>query len=182
LAGRTVLRAVALVIQLAYQPAYDPFHTVLRMIRIADFMGTPPSVGQARIADFYLSFPRRLDDVKFPKGMRGRLRVALAGVPPHYGAAPADETVLRKMRPIQDAAMQTLLGNSSLDNDAFEAGTIALDLDSVSERLLERARALNLEWQSLVELIRDMIAAVPLEGVQGLKHRTGLGEHRYDAV
>ncbi len=169
-------------IQLAYQPAYDPFHTVMRMIRIADFMATSLSVGQARIADFYLSFPGRLDDVKFPRGMRGRLRAALAGVSPHYGAVPADETVLRKMRPIQNAAMQTLLGNGSLDHHAFEAGTIALDLDSVSDRLLARARARNSEEKPLVELIRDLIAAVPLEGVDGLKHRTGLGEHRYDAV
>jgi len=170
------------VIQLAYQPAYDPFHTVMRMIRIADFMATSPSVGQTRIADFYLSFPGRLDDVKFPRGMRGRLRAALAGVSPHYGAVPADETVLRKMRPIQDAAMQTLLGNGSLDHHAFEAGTIALDLHSVSDRLLARAQARNSEEKPLVELIRDLIAAVPLEGVDGLKHRTGLGEHRYDAV
>lgn len=169
-------------IQLAYQPAYDPFHTVMRMIRIADFMATSPSVGQARIADFYLSFPRRLDDVKFPRGMRRRLRPALAGVSLHYGAVPADETVLRKMRPIQDAAMQTLLGNGSLDHHAFEAGTIALDLDSVSDRLLARAQARNSEEKPLVELIRDLIGAVPLEGVDGLKHRTGLGEHRYDAV
>lgn len=169
-------------IQLAYQPAYDPFHTVMRMIRIADFMATSPSVGQARIADFYLSFPRRLDNVKFPRGMRGRLRAALAGVPPHYGAVPADETVLRKMRPIQDAAMQTLLGNGSLDLHAFDAGTIALDLDSVSDRLLARAQVLNSEGEPLVELIRDLIAAVPLEGLDGLKHRTGLGEYRYDAI
>lgn len=177
-----MLRTVALVIQLAYQPAYDPFHTVLRIIRIADFMATPPSVGQARIADFYLSFPARLDDVKFPRGMRGRLRTALAQAPATYGTAPADETVMRKMRPIQDAAIQTLLGNGSLDHDAFEAGTIALDMQSVSERLLARARALNIEQNALSGLVRDLVAAVPLEGEDGLKHRTGLGEHRYDAV
>ena len=169
-------------IQLAYHPAYDPFHTVLRVIRIADFSPAPPSVGQARIADFYLSFPARLDEVKFPRGMRGRLRPALAQAPATYGRSPLDETVMRKMRPIQDAAIQTLLGNGSLDHDAFEAGTIALDMASISERLLARARAINIAQKALVELIRDLIAAVPLEGVDGLKHRTGLGEHRYDAV
>jgi hypothetical protein len=173
---------VAFVIQLAYQPAYDPFHTVLRLIRIADFIKTPPSVAQMRISDFYLSFPARLNDVKFPRGMRGRLKSALANAPVSYGAAPADETVMRKMRPIQDAAVQTLVGNGSLDHAAFEAGTIALDPESVSEKLLARARALNGEQEALLGLIRDLIAAVPLEGVDGLKHRTGLGEHRYDAV
>ncbi len=169
-------------IQLAYQPAFDPFHTVLRLIRIADFVATPPSVGHVRIADFYLSFPARLDAVKFPRGMRSRLKSALAHAPVSYGTAPADETVMRKMRPIQDAAVQTLLGNGSLDHAAFEAGTIALDMELVSERLLVRARALNSEQEALVDLIRDLIVAVPLEGVDGLKHRTGLGEHRYDAV
>lgn len=168
-------------IQLAYQPAYDPFHTVLRIIRIADFISAP-SVEQARIADFYLSFPARLDDVTFPRGMRGRLKPALAQAPATYGTAPADETVMRRMRPIQDAAIQTLLGNGSLNHDAFQAGVIGLDMDSVSEKLLERARALNAEQDELVDLIRDLIAAVPLEGENGLKHRTGLGEHRYDAV
>jgi len=170
-------------IQLAYQPAYDPFHTLLRVIRIADFIDVPPpSVEQARIADFYLSFPHRLNGVTFPRGMRGRLKSALSQAPAAYGTSPADEAVTRKMRPIQDAAIQTLLGNGSLDRDAFEAGTIALDMDSISEKLLTRARALNLEQDALVGLIRDLIAAVPLEGENGLKHRTGLGEHRYDAV
>jgi hypothetical protein len=177
-----MLRTVAFVIQLAYQPAYDPFHTVLRLIRIADFVATPPSVDQVRIADFYLSFPARLAEVKFPRGMRGRLKSALAHAPVSYGTAPADETVIRKMRPIQDAAIQTLLGNGSLDHAAFEGGTIALDTESVPEKLLARARTLNCEQEELVDLIRDLIAAVPLEGADGLKHRTGLGEHRYDAV
>lgn len=170
-------------IQLAYQPAYDPFHTVLRMIRIAELITMPPpSIEQARIADFYLLFPTRLDGVTFPRGMRGRLKSALAQAPATYGTPPADETVMRKMRPIQDAAIQTLLGNGSLNHNAFEAGTIALDMDSVSEKLLLRARAINAEQGTLVELIRDLIASVPLEGENGLKHRTGLGEHRYDAV
>jgi hypothetical protein len=172
---------VALVIQLAYQPAYDPFHAILRMIRLAD---TIPKLGveQARIADFYLSFPSRLAEVTFPRGMRGRLRPALEQAPASYGTSPAKDAVMRRMRPIQDAAMQTLLGNGTLDRDAFDAGAIALDAMAVSERLLGRARALNTGQVNLVGLIRDLIGAVPLEGENGLKHRTGLGEHRYDAV
>lgn len=178
-----MLCSVALVIQLAYQPAYDPFHAVLRLIRVADLNSMSPlNVGQVRIADFYLVFPARLDEVKFPRGMRGRLKSALAQAPATYGTAPADETVMRKMRPIQDAAIQTLLGNGSLDHEAFEMGAITLDLDSISEKLLARARELNLEQDALVKLIHDLITAVPLEGVDGLKHRTGLGEYRYDAV
>lgn len=173
---------MALLIQLAYQPAYDPFHTVLRLIRITDFIHAPLSVGQARIADFYLSFPARLGAVKFPRGMRKRLKLVLADVPVSYGTAPADDTVMRKMRPIQDAAMQTLLGHGSFDQDKYEAGMIALDAEAVSEKLLARARTLNAEQDALVSLIRDLIMAVPLEGVDGLKHRTGLGEYRYDAV
>lgn len=168
-------------IQLAYQPAYDPFHTVLRVIRIADH-NARPSIEQTRIADFYLSFPSRLAVVTFPRGMRGRLKTALAGTSPPYGTSPADETVMRRMRPIQDAAIQTLLGNGTLDHDAFEAGMLSLDIDAVSERLLARARELNGAQVGLVDLIRDMITAVPLEGENGLKHRTGLGEYRYDAV
>lgn len=179
--GRAMLRALALVIQLAYQPAYDPFHTVLRIIRIADFL-SKPSVEQTRIADFYLLFPTRLNGVTFPRGMRGRLKPAIAQAPATYGTLPADEIVIRRMRPIQDAAIQTLLSRGSLDHAAFEAGIIVLDEGSVSEKLMKRARILNAEEGVLVSLIRDLIAAVPLEGKNGLKHRTGLGEHRYDAV
>lgn len=168
-------------IQLAYQPAYDPFHTVLRLIRIADILAAP-SIEQSRIADFYLCFPSRLGEVTFPKGMRGRLRAALAQAPATYGTPAADEMVIRRMRPIQDAAIQTLVANGVFDADAYEAGTLKLDIDSVSEALLGRARTLNEEQGSLTSLIRDLIGAVPLEGENGLKHRTGLGEHRYDAV
>ena len=168
-------------IQLAYQPAYDPFHTVLRLIRIALFLQAP-SVEQARIADFYLSFPTRLGEVTFPKGLRGRLRGALAQAPATYGTPPADEMVIRRMRPIQDAAIQTLVGSGSFDADAYETGTLKLDEAAVSESLMKRAGALNDEQAALVGLLRDLINAVPLEGENGLKHRTGLGEHRYDAV
>lgn len=168
-------------IQLAYQPAYDPFHTVLRLIRIVLFLDTP-SIEQARVADFYLSFPARLDEVTFPRGMRGRLRAALGEAPATYGTPPADEMVIRRMRPIQDAAIQTLVRNGSLDADAYEAGTLKLHDDAIPESLIERARALNGDQPGLVALVRDLIQAVPLEGENGLKHRTGLGEHRYDAV
>ncbi len=106
----------------------------------------------------------------------------MAQAPATYGASPADELVIRRMRPIQDAAIQTLVGNGSFDADAYEAGTLKLSYDAVSESLLERAKALNDGQAALVGLIRDLINAVPLEGENGLKHRTGLGEHCYDAV
>jgi hypothetical protein len=48
--------------------------------------------------------------------------------------------------------------------------------------LAERIAALNEADAELLGALRVLATEYPLEGVDGLKHRTGLLEYRYDAA
>lgn len=51
-------------INISYVAAYDPYHTILRMMAIIDRVSSPIPVDTLRILDFYLCFPYRLQDYR----------------------------------------------------------------------------------------------------------------------
>ncbi len=53
-------------IQLSYQPAFDPFHAIYRQLRVLSAIEPSKSlpVDHARILDFYLLFPFRISGIR----------------------------------------------------------------------------------------------------------------------
>jgi len=172
-------------IQLTYEPAFDALHAMYRALRLRDGTNAKLRVPRDlfRILDFYLLFPQRLKDVRFRQEHR-RLKtraVATKRAPP-YGPRPADVVLLERMRPFQESALDTLALHHFFAPEALADGWVEPGSEILSDQLAERIRQANTDEAALIEALRIIVADYPLEGNGGLKDRTGLLEHQYDAV
>lgn len=171
-------------IQLSFHPAYDPIHTTFRLLRIREDFGEVKtlSVDHIRILDFFLVFPFRLDSIRL-KASHRRFK-KLAGIYAKaklYGDQPEDRTVFNRMFPIQWAALNTLSKHKFINGQRLADGQwVATNIEIPSD-LESRISQRNTEQEDLMEFLRTL-GTYELMGGDGLKARTGLLEHRYDAL
>lgn len=172
-------------IQLSFQPAVDPFHTMFRLLRLHPLVqkaGKLP-VDHVRILDFYLAFPFRIKDLRVKPEHR-RLKTAAMKVewPLPYGDQPDDKIVLARMEPIQEVALQTLASHTLIDGAQLDWGMVQAMEAPVPSALATRIDDANVREGSLLALLGVLAGDYKLTGAGGLKERSGLLEHRYDAV
>jgi hypothetical protein len=163
---------------LAYHPALDPYHASFRILRLLAASPYRIEPDRLRLLDFYLLFPHLLKKISLPLSLvRRRNRVARPEN--RYRFAGQPQLVFRTITPVQDAAL-ALLATSSwtrVENDG-----LALSVVDVPGSLLSIMRAKNDDEPDLIGFLVGDLNTVPLRGRDGLKHRSGLMEYRYDAV
>lgn len=180
-----MLRTLAPVIQLSFQPALDPFHALYRILRL--FLIVERHKGlhrdQVRILDYYLLNPHRVSEIRLaPKHRKYKsLAKRYASAKP-YGQQPDDRILFGRMEPMQTAALQTLAVYGLLDSNELELARVVSTGAPVPGALRERVAVANEEDASLMEFLEILVSEYELSGVNGLKDRTGLLEHRYDTV
>lgn len=171
--------------QLTYEPAFDPLHSMFRALRLWEGLGASFCLPRDlfRILDFYLLFPAALQGVRFRQEHQQlkRRAVATKRAPP-YGPRPEDAVLFERMRPFQDAALETLALQGIFSNESLESGWVEHGHQPVPPELVERVQVANASEEALLAALRTIATSYQLEGANGLKHRTGLLEHRYDAV
>jgi hypothetical protein len=172
-------------IQLTYQPALDPFHTVFRLLRLrASVLGDKPiSRDHFRILDFYLLFPFRSGSIRLQQGHRRFKRVAqeYEKFRP-YSDIPEDRVVFNRMMPIQGAALDTLVRKGLLAREAFERGFVVRTDAALFAELQSKIDQSNAEQPDLLEFLRALATDYDLLGRNGLKDRTDLMDYSYDAA
>jgi hypothetical protein len=172
-------------IQLSFQPALDPFHAMFRLLRLRPLLreaGELP-VDHVRILDFYVAFPFRIEGLRVKTEHR-RLKTAAMKVdwPLPYGDQPEDKVVLARMEPIQEVALQTLASHTLIDGPKLDQGLVMVAEVPVPSGLAARIEDANVREGSLLALLGVLAGEYGLTGPGGLKERSGLLEHRYDAV
>ena len=178
-----MLYSVALMIQLAFEPAFDPFHAAFRMLRQAMYRsGDPVQIFRAKIIDLYLVEPRRCLDIRLPPQLKKAAKLASLNQPAIYGQRPSSTVLFNRMSPMQDAAIQTLVLQGLLDGDAFSQGQIIRGDVSLPQGLESRIRSANAQQETLMSFLCVELDKIALDGPMGLKSRTKLGEYRYDIV
>ena len=105
-------------IQISYQPAFDPFHAVFRFLRMHSILVEQKSLyfDQLRILDFFLLFPFRIGRIRFKTQHRRFRRLAdeyLDRKP--YGELPDDRLLFGRMEPFHVAALQSLRSHGYLE-------------------------------------------------------------------
>lgn len=172
-------------IQLSYQPAFDPYHTMYRFIRILVALGDATSllVDHARILDFYLLFPFRIAQIRLTPQHR-RFRSASQAYEDRrpYGNQPEDVLIFDRMKPMQLAALDTLATKGIIDPKSLQRGVAIRAETPIPADLSTRASSANAADSLLMEMILVLATQYSLLGRDGLKDRTGLLEYRYDAV
>lgn len=172
-------------IQLSYQPAFDPYHTMYRFIRILVALGDATSllVDHARILDFYLLFPFRIAHIRLtPQHRRFRSASRTFEERRPYGNQPEDVLIFDRMKPMQLAALDTLATKGIIDPKCLQRGIVIRTETPLPSDLSARVNGANVADSVLMEMIVALATQYSLLGRDGLKDRTGLLEYRYDAV
>ncbi len=167
---------------LTYNRALDPYHSAFRILEIVRYVERRYSLDLLRILDFYLTFPAFIEDMRFPSHlMRWKRRFREERNPYHYPTNPV--AVFKQMHALQDGAVRRLLAKELLNvNAAREDQSVVRVARPLPPILEERIRIRTEEQDELLGFLTGPMAEIPLQGRDGLKHRTGLLEHRYDVV
>lgn len=170
--------------QLTYEPAFDPLHSIFRALRLREALGASFRLPRDlfRILDFYLLYPTGLRHMPL-RSIHLKLKRLAASTKraEPYGPRPGDPILFERMRPFQDAAVETLALQGFLSTDALGKGWVENAGKPIPAILAGRVETANSSEGNLLSALRA-IAQYPLEGPNGLKDRSGLLEHRYDAV
>lgn len=170
--------------QLTFQPAYDSYHAIFRLFRLRNILeSTRAYRDTARILDFYLLFPFRIDEIRLSPKHRGYRKLAstYSNIQP-YGGLPESIIVFERMAPMQQAASETLKIQGFLDNHSFDQGIVSWTDKQASLTLTLRVDEQNKRQDDLLTFLAILATEYPLLGESGLKARTGLIEYRYDPV
>lgn len=171
-------------IQLSFQPAFDVYHTMFRFLRLRQVLNDAEVLhyDQLRIVDFYLLFFSRLEAVRLEP--RHKFIKKLAAKSPsryRYEHQPDDRFVFGRMKEIQRAAIRTLVFDGYFDQQKFEHNILAKIEKIVPGDLQCRIEEANISDSAAMSALAVLLREYSLSGQQGLKHRSGLLEYRYDA-
>jgi hypothetical protein len=171
--------------QLTFQPAFDPFHAVFRLFRLNSTITAfgPLHRDHVRILDFFLLFPFRIEGIRLaPKHRRYRRLAQKYQSARPYGDQPEDQIIFGRMEPIQIAAIETLGARGWIVSDQLIVGQVQATSAPIPEEIASRTNAANERDAELIDFLGILASEYGLTGVNGLKGRTNLLEHRYDAV
>ncbi|MDX0509606.1 hypothetical protein GOE04_16390 [Sinorhizobium medicae] len=172
-------------VQLSFEPALDPYHTMFRGLRLLPIVRPIGRLERehVRILDFFLVFPFKLPELRLKQEHR-RFR-ALGNryaVQKPYAEQPESSLLIKRMAPISDAAFQSLAAKGFIDGSDYDAGWVKPVEKWIPDELSGKIEAANSDQQDLMDFLGTLASEYDLGGENGLKHRSGLMEHRYDAV
>jgi hypothetical protein len=180
-----MLREVALMVQLSFEPALDPYHTMFRALRL---LPTVLPIGKlerehVRILDFYLVFPFKIPELRLKQEHRRfRSLGARYATQKPYSDQPESAQLFQRMGPVSDAAFQSLAAKGFVDGSEYDLGWVKPIEKWIPDDLENRIQEANSGQQDLMDFLGTLARDYELGGENGLKHRSGLMEHRYDAV
>jgi hypothetical protein len=167
---------------LIYDPALDPYHTAVRILAIANSAVAVESdltVDAARIADYFLVYPYKMANFKFPAEFKS-VRTAVKASENPYRHTNGNRAAFERMRPIFSAAVSGLVAAGILDGPALKQGTLALDAMPALGELAAAVQTYRARQTAVGQFILSDFLTIPATGENGLKHRSNLIEHRYD--
>jgi hypothetical protein len=166
---------------LVYHPAFDLNHGMFRMLRLLE--ANPEHLMKwdtFRILDLYYLFPHLLEAARLPRNMTKRKR-DFGKLGSKYTRVPTPRMFIQQLRGIHETIARSLAAKGFIEPTKFEEGLLVRTEQAIPPELL-RMFADAMDDAALVNMLAVEMAAIPLTGSDGLKNRTGLLEHRYDAA
>lgn len=166
---------------LVYHPAFDLSHGMFRMLRLLEANPEHQMKWDTfRILDFYYLFPHLLEAARLPRNMTKRKR-DFGKLGSKYTRVPTPRMFIQQLRGIHESIARSLAGKGFIEPTEFEEGLLVRTEQAIPPELL-RMFADAVDDAALVNMLAAEMASIPLTGGDGLKDRTGLLEHRYDAA
>lgn len=171
--------------QLVYQPAFDPYNTAFRLLRLRDGirLDEPMPFEGIRILDFFLLFPFLIRDVRLKQKDKNfrKLSEGYENLRP-YARMPESSQLLERMRPFQLAAGKRLAASEFINPKIWKEGAFLKSETVLPLDLKSAISEINAKQVDLLKMLAEFANGYSLSGPDGLKARSGLLEFRYDAV
>ena len=166
---------------LIYHPVYDTNHGMFRLLRLLEANPDRQLKWDTyRILDLYYLFPHLLEDVRFPRAMM-KWKRAFTTSGSKYTRVPNPRSFIQQLEGIHESVARSLAAKGFVEPAEFDEKLLVRTEREIPSELAESMAGASQD-QKLVEMLAIEMAAIPLFGTGGLKERTGLLEHRYDAV
>lgn len=167
---------------LIYDQSKDPYHSAVRALGISEALGADAlEVPKLTILDLAVTFPALLRHFRLPRDLQDLKKLDLAR-PSVFRPAPASHAAVEAIRAIQAVALATLASGQVIRADSLRRGLFARTDREIPDALREAVASWVARDADQKQAIILGLSRIPLNGPDGLKHRTGLMEHRYDAA
>jgi hypothetical protein len=165
---------------LIYHPAFDAYHCVFRLLYATNILNEL-EVAKLRILDFYLAFPSEVMSIKLPRDQVYIRKSAQLLQNVYHGPVNAKQA-FRDMEHIQNAVIRSLGASNLLDQSALNEGMVLRTNKGLPTEFISAFESFSIKENLVVKFILEKLVNLPLNGMDGLKDRTGLMEYRYDNV
>ncbi|MCA9129807.1 MAG: hypothetical protein KDB22_22125 [Planctomycetales bacterium] len=159
-----------------WYPQLDVYDTVRRVgLLLSAWQENPPSVERLLIADFYLANPPLIHKATMPEKVREHFRELQIPKPEKtFLSYPAAPILFHKMAPIQEKALQALIGKRMVSASDMRRGIARLSdfgQSFIDEKLLSASTSTERE---LVVFLTTSFAVIGPDDINELRRRTGL--------
>ncbi|MEX0720609.1 MAG: ABC-three component system middle component 5 [Balneolaceae bacterium] len=164
-----------------YHQAYDFNHCLFRTLSVLEFEeNISIEIEKMKILSFYLLFPAKLSDVRFPRdGVK--YKKYFSDIDDRYNNVSSAKITYAKISALSDICFSALSSFGLIERKAFSKGVLKRTEHDLSEKLSNKISEYHDQNQHLFELLTKVFANLPLSGQLGLKVRTDLIDYRYDA-
>lgn len=169
---------------LIYDQALDPYHCAVRILALINSAGemqTDLTVDATRIANYFLVYPQQMLNFTFPAEFLS-IRAAAKKMQNPYRHTSGDKITFERMRPIFIAALSGLVAADLADVHALKQGLIKPTERDLPSALANAVRRFRDRQTDVGKFLLSEFLLLQTHGSNGIKHRSGLLEYRYDPV
>jgi hypothetical protein len=165
---------------LIYHPAFDAFHCIFRLLLIIE-VNNEIETAKLRIIDFFVLFPAEVRNVRLEKDQLKIKKYAKLLVNRYRGPVNSLQ-LFRELEHIQAAAVGALAAANLIDKEKLREGVVKRTKIELTGELSEKIKIFFSSLAEIEKFTLHELSAIPLNGIDGLKHRSALMEYRYDNV
>lgn len=171
---------------ITYNPAFDLYHCIFRMIHIIQRLDDKDhlEIDKIRIWDFYVLFPSKTYTIKIRRDeedFKAWRKQYINKTKNPYEYNGDNRKLFDRLRPYQMAALSSLVSYGIIDKEYFLNKEIMISNRTLLNEFIEKTGALSKVESNTLSFMSLFSKSMSMLGFYGLKSRTNLMESKYDA-
>lgn len=168
-----------------YNPAFDPFNGIYRMLLILENFKDEEyvEVDRLRIYDFYLLFPYKAYKIRLKPTeteFRKQLRRFIDPKKNPYNESTNDRRLFEQLRPYQMIALSHIASYGLISPEHLLSQQVKVVDAEKMRAVMSQLGEMPKSEHNVISWLNLCFRTTPLCGVYGLKYRTQLLEYKYD--
>ena len=171
---------------ITYNPAFDLYHCIFRMIHIIQRLDDNDclEVDKIRIWDFYVLFPSKTYTIMIRRNeedLKSWRKQYINKTKNPYEYNGNNRKLFDRLRQYQMAALSSLVSYGIIDKEHFLNKEIMISNRALLNEFIEKTGALSRTESNTLSFMSLFSKSMSMLGIYGLKSRTNLMESKYDA-